>query len=120
MSLVGVRWCPPKFCENHPAFLLHFAGVVFAVTGLFAADTKSAGTPVTSPLVSVPATSQTPGPMANGVLFWESILSPITTNISAADRGRNLGIANAGRPAVNHVAIFAVVEGFNPRPQFAA
>jgi hypothetical protein len=31
---ISVRWCPPKFCENHPAFLLNFAGVVFAVTGL--------------------------------------------------------------------------------------
>jgi hypothetical protein len=99
---------------------LHFAGVVFAVTGLFAADTKSAGTPVTSLLVSVPATSQTPGPMANGVLVWESMLPPMTTNLSAADRGRNLGIAKAGRSAANHAAIFAVVEGFNPRPQFAA
>ena len=100
---------------------MHFAGVVFAVTGLFAADKKSAGTtPVTSPLVSVPATSQTPGPMAKGVLVWESMLPPITTNLSAADRGRNWGIAKAGRPAVNHAAIFAVVEGFNPRPQFAA
>jgi len=97
----GCRWISVHYSvrQNFVKItrLLNFAGVVFAVTGLFAADTKTAGTLVTSPLVSFPATSQMPGPMANGVLVWESMLPPITTNISAADWGRNWGIAKADR-----------------------
>lgn len=53
-------------------FLFGIAGVVFAGTGLLAADIKSSNTTVATPPVYVPNLSGASGPLPDGVLAWDA------------------------------------------------
>jgi mono/diheme cytochrome c family protein len=62
-------------------FLSGIAGVIFAGTGLLAADVKSSNPTVATPPVYVPNLSSASGPLPDGVLIWDATTKE--TNVTA-------------------------------------